>query len=210
MALFRSGTTDADLIAGIQAGGTSRRLYENRLYSTYAYFIRDATRKHQLSDEEASMAYSDAILSAIGQLASGRFEGRSELKTFLYQIFTNKCIDLIRKNATNRASVHRASPLDDYAVALPDGTRTALQLLVSQQDTERLHRLLTELGEKCRALLLGWGEGYSDEELAPTLGYANANVTKVSRLRCLERLREKYRHANGKWNGPPRGMKHGE
>ena len=193
MAFFRLGTTDADLIAGIQAGGTPRRLYENRLYEKYAYFIRDAARKHQLSDDEAAIAYSDTILSAIGQVISGRFEGRSELKTFLYQIFTNKCIDLIRKNATNRASVHRASPLDDLAGLLPDGTRTALQLLVSQQETERLHRLLAELGKKCRALLLGWGEGFSDEELAPTLAYANANVTKVSRLRCLERLREKYR-----------------
>ncbi|MCY7349774.1 MAG: RNA polymerase sigma factor [Cytophagaceae bacterium] len=194
MALFRLGTTDADLLAGIQAGGTQRRLYENRLYEKYAYLIRDATRKHQLSEDEAATAYSDALLSVIVQVASGHFKGRSELKTFLYQIFTNKCIDLIRKNATNRASVHRASPLDDLAVILPDDTRSALQRLMSQQDAERLHRLLHELGEKCRALLLGWGEGFSDEELAPSLSYANANVTKVSRLRCLDRLREKYRN----------------
>lgn len=193
MALFRLGTTDADLIAGIRAGGPRRRLYENRLYEKYAYLIREGTRKHRLTDEEASMAYSDALLTVIGHLATDRFEGRSELKTYLYQIFTNKCIDQIRKNATNRASVHQAVSLDDLTVALPDSARTALQQLVSQFEAERLHRLLDQLGEKCRTMLLGWGQGFSDEELALELGYNSANVAKVSRLRCLERLRELYR-----------------
>ncbi len=190
---FRRTWTDADLIAGIRAGGNQRRQAENRLYEKYAYLIREGTRKHRLDDEEASMAYSDAVLTVIGHLAADRFEGRAELKTYLYQIFSNKCIDFVRRNATNRASVHHGVSLDDLTVAIPDGARSILQQLVSQYEADRLHRLLDTLGEKCRALLLGWGRGYSDEELAVELAYNSANVAKVSRLRCLDRLRTLYR-----------------
>jgi RNA polymerase sigma factor (sigma-70 family) len=193
MPLFPRQLSDAELMAGIQAGGTQRRLYENKLYEKYAYRIADGTRKHRLSEDECASAYSDAILTVIENVASGRFEGRSELATYLYQIFTNKCVDAIRKKTTNRSSVHDALSLDDSLLQLPDAARSAVQNLIAQSDVERLHRHLQALGDKCRAMILSWGEGYSDDEIAQTLGYNSAAVAKTSRLRCLEKLRERFR-----------------
>ncbi|QHV95022.1 RNA polymerase sigma factor [Spirosoma endbachense] len=193
MPLFPRQLSDAEIMAGIQAGGTQRRLYENKLYEKYAYRIADATRKHRLSEDECASAYSDAILTVIENVASNRFEGRSELATYLYQIFTNKCVDAIRKKTTNRSSVHDALSLDDSLLQLPDAARSAVQNLIAQSDVERLHRHLQALGDKCRAMILSWGEGYSDDEIAQTLGYNSAAVAKTSRLRCLEKLRERFR-----------------
>lgn len=185
--------TDPDLIGGILAGGAQRRQYENQLYDRYAYFVREGTRKHRLSEDDCASAYSDTIISVIEHIQTGRFEGRSNLKTYLYQIFSNKCVDLIRKKTTNRSSVHDAFSLDDTLLQLPDAARSVVQQLITASDMEQLYGLLQTLGDKCRAMVLAWGEGYSDDEIAGQLGYNTAAVAKTSRLRCLERLRDLYR-----------------
>ncbi|MFT4031179.1 MAG: sigma-70 family RNA polymerase sigma factor [Siphonobacter sp.] len=185
-----SKRTDAELMAGIRAGGSLRRSTENHLYDQYRYLIREASFKHKLTPEDCASAYSDALLTVIEHIASGRFEGRSGIKTYLYQIFSNKCVDLLRKNTTNRANVYDTLPLDDFPLA--DETRNAIQRMMIQGDIHVLRQRLTELGDKCRQMVLAWGEGFSDEEIAQELGYHSSAVAKTSRLRCLERLRNLY------------------
>lgn len=185
--------TDLELIDGLLAGGPQRRLYENQLYDRYAYFIREGTRKHRLSEDDCASAYTDTVLSVLEHIQTGRFEGRSNLKTYLYQIFSNKCVDFIRKKTTNRSSVHDAVSLDDALLQLPDAARSVVQQLITASDMEQLYSHLQTLGDKCRAMVLAWGEGYADDEIAQQLGYNTAAVAKTSRLRCLERLRDLYR-----------------
>lgn len=194
MGLFSRQLSDADLMVGIRAGGAQRRLYENKLYEKYQYLIADGTRKHRLTEDECASVYSDTILTAFESITSGRFEGRSELKTYLYQIFTNKCVDAIRKKTTNRSSVHDAFSLDDTFMQLPDDVRSVVEKLSAQSEVEKLHLHLRDLGEKCRGMILLWGEGYSDDEIAQEIGYNSAAVAKTSRLRCLEKLRERFRN----------------
>ena len=86
-----------------------------------------------------------------------------------------------------------AFSLDDALLQLPDAARSALQNLSVQDEMERLDRHLRDLGEKCRAMILANGEGYSDDEIAQKMGYNSAAVAKTSRLRCLEKLRERVR-----------------
>ncbi len=192
MKLLQKSPPDPNIIQGIRAGGTARRLHENQLYGKYAYLIGEGTRKHRLSEDDSSIAYSDAVLTVIEHICADRFEGRSELKTYLFQIFNNKCVDLARRNTTKKAQIHQADGLSDYLNLLPDDTRTAVQQLMHQQDAQLLGQRLQELGEKCRQMLLAWGEGYKDEDIAQQMSYQSAAVVKTSRLRCLQRLRELY------------------
>ena len=194
MGLLPRHLADAELMAGIRAGGPQRRHYENKLYEKYSYLVDDGIRKHRLAEDDCASAYSDAVMTVFEHIGSGRFEGRSELKTYLYQIFTNKCVDAIRKKTTNRSSVHDASSLDDSLMQLPDAARSAVQILIAQSDVENLNRQLNEVGDKCRTMILMWGEGYSDDEIAQTMAYNSAAVAKTSRLRCLDKLRERYRN----------------
>ncbi|MBE9465731.1 RNA polymerase sigma factor [Dyadobacter subterraneus] len=192
MPFFQKILSDNVLIEGILSKDGSLRSFENRLYEKYAYLIREGVWKHKLSTDECSIAYSDTILTIIENIQNGRFEGRSGLKTYLYQIFNNKCVDLIRKNATNRQQVHKGSTLDDYISILPDDTRSIVQQLIDQYDLEVLHERLRELGEKCRQMLKAWSEGFMDQEIAVEMDYQSAAVVKTSRLRCMEKLREMY------------------
>lgn len=192
MSSFSRQPSDEELIAGIRAGGSQRRPAENRLYAKYAYLIADGMRKHRLDEDDCASAYSDTVLTVIEHIAGGQFKEQSGLKTYLYQIFTYKCVDAIRKKTTNRSKVHDALSLDDQFLQLPDSVRSVVQQLIARSDMERLHQHLRDLGDKCRTMILAWGEGYSDEEIAPMLDYHSAAVAKTSRLRCLEKLRERY------------------
>lgn len=182
--------SDQDLVEGIRAGGRQRSRLEQTLYNQYAHLIRRGVHQYRLRLDECASAYSDTILAVVHQVADGRFEQRSTLKTFLYQVFSYKCLDLVRGNATQRERIHRTRALDDLVFALPDPAHSVVEQLSANYDVEQLRQRLRTLSAKNQALLMAWGEGYSDAEIAKSLGYASGAAAKTSRLRCLKKLRE--------------------
>jgi RNA polymerase sigma factor (sigma-70 family) len=185
--------TDQEIIDQLRLGGLDKRRSEEQLFNRFAYFIREGMTKHALSEDESFNAYSDTILAALENINKTHFEARSSLKTYLYQIFHNKCVDLLRKRTTNKNSVHRPETISDRLMHISDSARSIVQKLIDKADWNRLREKLNELEEKCRQLLTYWGENYSDKEIASLLQYKTADVVKTSRLRCLERLRKLYK-----------------
>jgi RNA polymerase sigma factor (sigma-70 family) len=190
--LLRSN--DQAIISGLLQTGIEKRKAEDGLFTACSYFIREGMHKYALQEEEAFDAYSDSVLAAIQKICDGSFEGRSSLKTWLFQIFQNKCVDLIRKKTTNKNSIHKTAPVSDMLFQLSDAAKTIIQQLVERSDVDLLKKRLNELGTKCRELLLLSADGYSDKELSAQLEYKSADVVKTSRLRCLEKLRQLYKN----------------
>ena len=185
--------TDQEIIDQLRQSGLDKRRSEEQLFNRFAYFIREGITKHALSEDESFNAYSDTILAALDNISKTHFEARSSLKTYLYQIFHNKCVDLLRKRTTNKNSVNRPETISDRLMHISDSARSIVQKLIDKADWSRLREKLNELEEKCRQLLTYWGENYSDKEIATLLQYKTADVVKTSRLRCLERLRKLYK-----------------
>jgi RNA polymerase sigma factor (sigma-70 family) len=184
---------DKELIARLLQGGISKRKAEDQLFTGYAYFIQEGIRKYSLQEEDAFDAYSDTVLSAIEKVTNGSFESRSSLKTYLYQIFHNKCVDFLRKKTTNKYSVHRTLSIKDSLLNISDAARSVIQRLVDKSDWAALRQKLDELSENCRKALLLWADGHSDQEIAESIEYKTAAVAKTSRIRCLEKLRQLYK-----------------
>jgi len=185
--------TDQELIDQLRQSGTDKRRSEEQLFNRYVYFVREGMTKHALSEDESFNAYSDTILAALDNIHKDHFEARASIKTYLYQIFHNKCVDLLRKRTTNKNTVHRAEMISDRLMQLSDSARSVVQTLIDKADWNRLREKLKELEEKCRQILMFWGDNYSDREIATFLQYRTADVVKTSRLRCLERLRKLYK-----------------
>ncbi len=185
--------TDQEIIWRLKTGGIDKRREEEQLFSRYTYFIREGMTKYNLNEDEAFSAYSDTILSAIEKIMNGTFEGRSSLKTYVYQIFHNRCVDLVRKKTTNKYSVHRTESVTDLLLRISDSARSVVQQLIDRADRSLLKQKLNELGGNCKELLMLWGDNYSDKEIAARLQYKTADVVKTSRLRCLEKLRKLYK-----------------
>ncbi|MDX2046556.1 MAG: sigma-70 family RNA polymerase sigma factor [Chitinophagaceae bacterium] len=187
-----------EIISDLLGGGISRKKAEEKLFSTYSYFIREGMHKYSLSEDESFDAYSDSVLAAIEKIINHSFEGRASLKTYLFQIFQHKCVDLLRKKTTNKSSVHRTQPISDLLYSLSDNAKLAIQQITERSDREILDQKLKETGENCMKLLLSWADGYPDKEIAALLEYKNADVVKTSRLRCLEKLRQLYKQNQNK------------
>ena len=185
--------TDQEIIDHLRLSGTDKRRSEEQLFNRFAYFIREGMTKHALSEDESFNAYSDTILAALENIRNTHFEARASLKTYLFQIFHNKCVDLLRKRTTNKNSVHRPETISDRLMHISDSARSVVQKLIDQADWSRLREKLNEMEEKCRQLLMFWGENYSDKEIASFLQYKTADVVKTTRLRCLDRLRKLYK-----------------
>jgi len=186
--------TDQEIINRLRESGIDQRRSEDELFNRFSYFIREGMNKHALSEDESFNAYSDTILAALENIRNTRFEARSSLKTYLFQIFHNKCVDLLRKKTTNRQRVHLSETISGKLLQLSDNARSIIQQLIDQADWQLLKEKMKLLEEKCRQLLTFWGENYSDREIAAQLQYKTADVVKTSRLRCLERLRKLYKN----------------
>jgi RNA polymerase sigma factor (sigma-70 family) len=185
---------DQEIINSLRQQGVERRKGEDQLFTTHTYFIHEGMHKYSLLEEEAFDAYSDSVLAAITKITDGSFEGRSSIKTWLFQIFQNKCVDLLRKKTTNKNSIHKTLSVSDMLYQLSDASKTIIQQLVERADGDLLKMKLNELGAKCRELLMLSADGYSDKELSVQLAYKSADVVKTSRLRCLEKLRQLYKN----------------
>lgn len=184
--------SDDEMISIIQESTMSKRQAENQLFARYTYFIKEGMNKYSLEQEDAFTAYSDTILQAIDNISDSLFEKRSSLKTYLYKIFYNKCVDLIRKKTTNKRSIHQTAPITDMLEMIADHAKNVIQQLVEKNDFDLLRTRLRELGENCQKLLSFFADGYSDSEIVVFMEYKTADVVKTSRLRCLEKLRASY------------------
>jgi len=187
-----SPTSDEEILNNLLRETIDRKRGEEQLFSKYAYFVQQSMHKYSFSEEDAFTLYADTIISAIPRIIDGSFERRSSLKTWLYQIFHNKCVDQVRRNTTNKSSVHRTSSIPDAFLNLADSARLIVQEMMAKGDRDLIRLRLNEIGDNCRQMLLHWAEGFSDKEIAATMNYKSADVVKTSRLRCLEKLRHLY------------------
>ena len=185
---------EQDIINKLMEDGIGRKKAEEQLFTHYAYFIEQAMHKYSFPEDEAFNIYADTIMVAITRITDGTFEGRSTLKTWLFQIFHNKCVDLVRKNATNKSSVHHSLSISGMVFQMADTAKLVIQEMMEKTDTELIKQKLKEIGESCRRLLLLWADGYNDKEIAAAMEYKSADVVKTSRLRCLEKLKHLYKN----------------
>lgn len=188
-----SNDADSEIIEGILKGGRQRQKFENILYKKYMYFIKEGVRKNQIEEHESASVYSDTILNVIDNIVNRKFEGRASLKTYIYQIFSNQCVSLIRKKTTNKASsTYDTVLLSELMYPMSDYTQNIIQKIIEREEEQVLMQKLNTIGEKCKELLLLWANGYSDKEIVDKLAYSSIDVVKVTRMRCIEKLRKIY------------------
>jgi len=178
--------TDAAIMEAIRAGGRAQERGITQLYEQHFSLISEGRRRYRLlSDEDLLSAYNSSIISLRRQILQNTFRGDSSLKTYLYRIFQNKCIDILRKNSTNKENPVAEVP--EEASAQPG----IIQRLIARERFEWLNGLLDQLGDPCRQILLDaeyWG--YSPAEIAERIGFSNARSVSSKKYTCLQQLRK--------------------
>lgn len=180
--------SDESLIDDICAGGGRQEQGIRRLYEMNYSLVRTGRTQYRSLDEaDVLSAYNSAIISLRKQLLNGSFRGDSSLATYLTRIFTNKCIDQLRKLKSTRDT----APME-YARELEDETPDALSKLIQSDRVEHIRRHLLAIGEVCKQILLDSEYyGYSAEEIAKRIGFSSAASVNSKKYTCLQKLRER-------------------
>jgi len=150
-------------------------------YRQHLKLVKVMGKKYGLMEEDLSDAFTDAVISFRDQVVRRNFQQKSKCSTYLFKIFQNKCIDILRKNSTNVIKVEIPDHIQDTN---PD----IVQKLSIGVKKQYLLDLMDQLNDSCKGILLDWNDGYSMAEIALRNGLLNEHVARSRRYACLKQL----------------------
>ncbi len=154
--------------------------------------MHDAAKKHPLlSQMDIGDAYIDAVDAVIRKVLSHTYNIKlAKLSTLLYQIFSNKCIDQLRRITNHKNEWQRN--LDSITEDMPAASQDFLKSMMEQDEMNDVVGIMDQLGENCRELIMDFDYwGFKPEEVAERRGYKNGKSASQAKYRCMEELRKK-------------------
>lgn len=157
----------------------------------YSYIWRMISNRDDVED-----LAQEVFVKAFASIRSFRRE--SNLRTWLYRIATNLCVDKYRRRALEKKLVvplepQREDDEDPEPTQLPDSTYDPQRVLERSELQVEVHKALTRLPDKLRAVVLLYDlEGMSYEEIAETTGCPIGTV-KSRLFNARVRLRDLLR-----------------
>ena len=189
---------DLTLIAQLRSSPREFETTARFLFDKYKGYKFTAKKRYpSLTDEHIQDAYTDAFDALMKKVIDNSYDpSKSSLSTFFCQIFSNKCIDQLRKLTNNKNEW-----LNQLQELVPDLPATSVDLiseLVNQDDFNKILKLMDTLKDPCKSLILDFDYwGFNPEEAAKRNGYKNGHSASQAKYRCLEALRKKIRGKNG-------------
>lgn len=136
--------------------------YQNRIYGFVRRMVRDPEDAADISQEVFVRAFSNF----------SRFDGRSSLRTWLFRIAYNLCVDRARRN--DRAPMEQRLDTaldDDEPMELPDSRWQPDEIVLSGEFRDVIEEAIGSMSEKLRTvLLLHDREDLPYDEIAATIG----------------------------------------
>lgn len=142
------------------------REHKDTIYMVCYMFSKD--------NDEVQDLYQEILINLWRSLPS--FEGRSNVRTWLWRVSLNTCISIDRKKRRGKSI-----PLEIDIDLYNDADRDTKQIKL-------LHERINRLGPFDRAIILLWLENISYEEIGAIVGISEKNVS-VRLYRIKEQLK---------------------
>ncbi|MEM6806635.1 MAG: sigma-70 family RNA polymerase sigma factor [Bacteroidota bacterium] len=171
-------------MANIRKGGLHEERAMSELFKSFHVFVAMGQSRYKLNESQSLQAYSDSLLSFRRQVIQEKFRGESQIKTYLFKIFSNKCIDILRKRPSKEVEGLES------AVEISNESDNVMKRIIIAEEMEALMKEFEKLGESCKQiLLLAEYLGYTSAEIADKIGFKNAHSVISKKHKCLQRLR---------------------
>lgn len=144
------------------------REHKTTIYTVCYMFSKD-------SDEVADL-FQEILVKLWNGMPS--FKGDSSVKTWIYRVALNTCLDLDRKKKRAGEKVQLSVDVDPYE----DTGADAMQI-------RQLYDRITKLGFVDRSIILLWLEALSYDEIGAIVGMSPKNVS-VKLVRIKEQLKQ--------------------
>jgi RNA polymerase sigma factor (sigma-70 family) len=170
---------DAEMEAGVKL-----------LYRHYYGFLKTYVVSNNGSEQDAEDIFQEVIIAFVNSVRSNKFRGDSSIKTFLFALNRNHWLNELKKN--ERKSIRE----ENYGKQLEESEGVKLTWIENRQAQEELMRIMSDLGEACKKLLLlFYFENRSMIEIARSLNYENEQVARNKKFKCLKKM-EQLVHGN--------------
>jgi RNA polymerase sigma factor (sigma-70 family) len=169
--------TDQEIITELKSG----KQYKS-FRALYKYF--PMMQKLVLSKggkaEDAEDIYQEALIILYRKVKEADFKLSSQLSTYLYSL----CRFLWKDELKKRNKFQFADFETDFDSAEENQLE---QLLESENKTRLAEKVIMELGERCKEILiLFYAQNMSMKKIASRMGYSSENTAKNQKYKCLE------------------------
>jgi RNA polymerase sigma factor (sigma-70 family) len=171
------------LVKELKAGQNSRLKY---IFQENAKFcISTLIFQYKCSREDAEDIYSDSILNFREKVIQDKISVLTDLRSYLYATCKNMLLVRFKKaQRITEAATVLSQAADDFEYSDDENELTYFEEIFKITE-----KAMTSLPEKCQALLKAfYFDRISLEEIAEKYNMANANVAKVSKSRCFQKL----------------------
>lgn len=135
------------------------------IYASYGDQVYNLCLNYLQNEEDAEEVTQDVFVKVHTQIH--KFKGKSSLKTWIYRISINLCLDLLKARKRKKRFGINIPILPSKAEVLPGNFRHPGVLLEEQEAVEGIFRAINQLPEKQKtALVLKSLEGQSQKEIA--------------------------------------------
>lgn len=179
-------SSDDELLKAIEKGGREADDALREIYLANRAVVGQIVLGNQGSEEEAKDLLQEAIIQFIENIRQDKFRRESSISTYLTAIARNRWLDQLRRKKRLREIKQEAiTPL------LPTDTVTPEESHSPAPDHDQLVIFRT-LKTDCQRILIA--SIYSEltmKAIARKMGYANDQVARNKKYRCLEELKKR-------------------
>lgn len=175
--------SEKELLISIREG--DQRVMEKVYLKYRKEFVSWSIGKYGISEEDALDHYQDTATIFFEKVMNGSVsEISSSLKTYLFAIGKNRILQQFDEQ--NRIEKHEVSLAEHYHFISEDEGLTH----VYEQARTRTMTMFNTLGDGCKEILkLFYFDKKSMSEIACLLGHKNEGVSRTTKKRCLEKLK---------------------
>jgi len=161
-----------------------------QIYSEYSILVYNLALHYVLNIEDAEEITQDVFVKVYQ--SAEKFKNKSTLKTWIYRITINQCLDFIKhKNSKKRFFIFgKKTASEKEYLNLPDFYHPGIAL-ENKEKSAQLFAVINELPEKQKtAFLLSKLDGMSNPEIAETM-QLSISATESLLVRAKKTLQEK-------------------
>ncbi len=171
--------TDSQILDRIRKGDEEALV---SLYQSSRKMILSYILKNHGSTDDAEDMLQEALVIVWERVRAGKYEPRAKISTYLYATVRHLWLRRLAKQ-------RRELPTDLQEDIQHSDNPSPLEELIQSEEAERMAGALEKLGEPCKSLLLlYYWEEKSMEEIAASLGFANAQTAKSKKYQCKKAL----------------------
>lgn len=175
---------DSELVTNIQSGlrmdETLKAIYRSHFDSLIWYVMNNSG-----SRQDAEDVFQEVVVAFIDLVKKDKFRGESTVKTFLFSLNRFTWLNELKRRGRSLAREEK------YEKGQEKVEMDASELIADREGKEEVVKLVGELGEACKKiLLLFYYENLSMKEILETMHYENEQVVRNKKYKCLKQLEQ--------------------